>query len=69
VEAAITEALRAADAAGVRGSAVTPFLLARVAEATGGESVAANRALLLNNASHAARFAVAYAELASAVSR
>ncbi len=38
---------------------VTPWLLARVAELTGGESVAANRALLLNNATVAARIAVA----------
>jgi len=36
---------------------VTPFLLARVAELTGGESVEANRALLLNNATWAARIA------------
>jgi pseudouridine-5'-phosphate glycosidase len=62
IEAAIAEALGAADAAGIRGPAVTPFLLAYVADATGGESVAANRALLLNNATHAAQFARAYAE-------
>ena len=39
----------------VRGQRVTPFLLARVAELTGGESIAANRALLLHNAGLAAR--------------
>ena len=64
LEAAVAEALAAARAANVRGPALTPFLLARVAEATGGESVAANRALLLNNATQAARFAGAYAALA-----
>jgi pseudouridine-5'-phosphate glycosidase len=64
LEAAVTEALAAANAAHVQGPALTPFLLARVAEATGGESIAANRALLLNNATQAARFAVAYAGLA-----
>jgi pseudouridine-5'-phosphate glycosidase len=69
VETAIAAALRSAEEAGVRGAAVTPYLLARVAEATGGESVAANRALLLNNATLAARFAVAYAERGSAVAR
>jgi pseudouridine-5'-phosphate glycosidase len=69
VELAIVDALRAAEEAGVHGSAVTPYLLARVAEATGGESVAANQALLLNNARQAARFAVAYAERRSAVAR
>jgi pseudouridylate synthase len=63
VEAAVAEALAAAEAAQVRGSALTPYLLARVAEATGGESVAANRALLVNNATLAARFARAYAAL------
>lgn len=63
MERAVASAVAAAEAAGVHGSALTPFLLAHVAEATGGESVTANRALLLNNATHAARFAVAYAEL------
>ncbi len=59
MNAAIEQALRQADAEHVRGPALTPFLLARVADLTGGESVAANRALLLNNARWAARFAVA----------
>jgi pseudouridine-5'-phosphate glycosidase len=63
IEAAIAAALAAADEEGVRGAAVTPFLLAHLARATHGESVAANRALLLNNATLAARFAVAYATL------
>jgi pseudouridine-5'-phosphate glycosidase len=63
LEAAITKALAAARAAHVGGPALTPFLLARVAEATGGKSIAANRALLLNNATQAARFASAYAAL------
>ncbi|HEV2238473.1 MAG TPA: pseudouridine-5'-phosphate glycosidase [Ktedonobacterales bacterium] len=63
IEAAIAAALQAADEQGVRGAAVTPFLLAHLAEATHGASVAANRALLLNNAMLAARFAVAYAAL------
>ncbi|HEY7984308.1 MAG TPA: pseudouridine-5'-phosphate glycosidase [Ktedonobacterales bacterium] len=63
IEAAIAAALQAADDQGVRGAAVTPFLLAHLAQATHGASVAANRALLLNNAALAARFAVAYAAL------
>ena len=54
---AVDQALREAEAEQVRGPELTPFLLARVAELTGGESVAANRALLLNNAIWAARFA------------
>jgi pseudouridine-5'-phosphate glycosidase len=59
VEAHIARALEDAECQQVRGPAVTPFLLARMAELTGGESVAANRALLLNNATCAARFATA----------
>jgi len=61
VEREVARALAEAGARGVRGPEVTPFLLARLAELTGGESVAANRALLLNNATWAARFAVALA--------
>lgn len=60
--AAIDEALRLAREQGVHGAAITPFLLAHIARVTSGESVAANRALLVNNARWAARFARAYAE-------
>src|SRR5579863_7981695 len=60
LEAATEEALRQAKRQGVRGSATTPFLLAHVAKATRGESVEANKALLVNNARCAARFARAY---------
>lgn len=60
LEAATEEALRLAKQQGIRGSAITPFLLAHVARATGGESVEANKALLVNNARWAARFAGAY---------
>src|SRR5947209_9117728 len=60
LEAATEEALRLAREQGIRGSATTPFLLAHVAHATGGESVEANKALLINNARWAARFARAY---------
>src|SRR6266478_1775611 len=56
LEAATEEALRLARAEGIRGAATTPFLLAHVARATAGESVEANKALLLNNAKWAARF-------------
>lgn len=60
LEAATEEALRLAKQEGIRGSATTPFLLAHVAKATRGESVEANKALLVNNALLAARFARAY---------
>jgi pseudouridine-5'-phosphate glycosidase len=59
----ITIALAEAEEQGIHGPATTPFLLARLAQLTGGESVTANRALLLNNATQAARFAKALAEL------
>jgi pseudouridine-5'-phosphate glycosidase len=54
VEAAIERALAKASAAGVRGQAVTPFLLAAVAEETHGESMRTNIALLRQNARIAA---------------
>src|SRR5579884_3733507 len=60
LEAATEEALRLAREQGVRGPATTPFLLAHVAKVTAGESVEANKALLINNAQWAARFAAAY---------
>jgi pseudouridylate synthase len=59
----ITVALAEAEEQGIRGPATTPFLLARLAQLTGGESVTANRALLLNNATQAAHIAKALAEL------
>ena len=60
LEAATREALRLAREQGIRGAATTPFLLAHVAKVTAGESVEANKALLINNALWAARFARAY---------
>ncbi len=59
MEGVISTALREAEAQGIRGKAVTPFLLARVSELTHGESKAANLALLENNARVAAEIAVA----------
>lgn len=59
VETAVAEALGAAAASGVRGAAVTPFLLAAVERATGGASLQANLALLEANAALAARIAIA----------
>jgi pseudouridine-5'-phosphate glycosidase len=58
---AIDEALRLAGERHICGSATTPFLLSHIAHTTAGESVAANQALLVNNARWAARFASAYA--------
>jgi len=56
---AIRIALSDAESRGIRGRAVTPFLLDRLHAVTGGESVRANLALLRNNARVAAALAVA----------
>ncbi len=47
---AVAAAVRDAEAAGVVGPALTPWLLARIAEITGGASVVANTALIVNDA-------------------
>ena len=65
VETAIERALAEARDQRVTGSKLTPFLLARVAALTQGESLTANRALLLNNATVAARIARALAAIAT----
>jgi pseudouridine-5'-phosphate glycosidase len=59
MERAIKAALEQAKEQGIRGAAITPFVLERVAEGTTGESIRANKALLINNAQWAARFAQA----------
>jgi len=64
LDAVIEEAVSRAKKEGIRGAATTPFILDHVARATGGESVEANTALLINNATWAGRFARAYAEQA-----
>jgi pseudouridine-5'-phosphate glycosidase len=64
VESAITRALAKASVAGVRGQAVTPFLLAAMAEETHGESMRTNIALLRQNARVAAQVACAITDLA-----
>jgi pseudouridylate synthase len=55
----IADALGAADELGIRGGGVTPFVLSRVADASGGRTVLTNVALVINNARAAARIAVA----------
>jgi pseudouridine-5'-phosphate glycosidase len=57
VDGAIQQALDEAQARGLRGQGVTPFLLMRVSELTSGDSLRANLALLLNNARLAAQIA------------
>lgn len=59
IDGIIAQALREADARGVKGKAVTPFLLARIKDLTGGRSLATNIALVKHNALVGARLAVA----------
>lgn len=66
IEAAVADALASVEQRGLRGPDVTPFLLAAISEATGGESVAANLALLENNARVGAEIAVALGKHARA---
>ena len=63
IEGRIRDALSQAAAAGVSGKDVTPFLLARIRDLSGGESQRANVALVLNNARLAAEIATAFAAL------
>ena len=57
IDKAIAQALLEASAQGVKGKDVTPFLLARIKELTGGESLASNIQLVLNNVRLAAQIA------------
>ena len=54
---AIEEAVKGAELAGIHGTSLTPYLLARLNQATSGESLKANVALLKNNAILAAEIA------------
>jgi len=65
IDVAIAQALSDAEAQGIIGKDSTPFLLARVAALTGGDSLASNIQLVLNNARLAAAIAVDYAALAA----
>lgn len=57
VDSWIAQALLEAEAQGIRGQAVSPYLLSRVSELSAGKSMAANLALLKNNAEIAAQVA------------
>ena len=60
VEPLIAEALAAATQRGISGQAVTPFVLSRLHERSGGRTLAANRELVVANAALAAEIAVAW---------
>ena len=63
ISRAIDEAIAQANAQGIHGKATTPFLLAKVKELTGGDSLDANIQLVFNNARLAARTAAALCRL------
>ena len=63
INAAIDQAIAECNEKGIHGKETTPFLLARVAELTGGDSLASNIRLVFNNAKIAAQTAVAYQSL------
>ena len=63
INAAIDQALAEAEAQGIRGKETTPFLLARIKDITGGDSLASNIQLVLNNARLGAQTAAALASL------
>jgi len=63
IDAAIDKAIAECYTQGIKGKETTPFLLARVAELTGGDSLASNIQLVYNNARLTAKTAVAYSSL------
>ena len=62
INGVIARAVEEARAPGIHGKATTPFLLAKIKDITGGDSLAANIRLVYNNAALAARTAAALCE-------
>ena len=60
IDAAIDHAIKEASEKGIKGKETTPFLLAKVVELTGGDSLDSNIALVLNNARLAAKAAAEF---------
>ena len=63
INKAIDQAIAESVEKGIQGKQTTPFLLARVAELTGGDSLASNIRLVYNNARLAAQVAAHLSEL------
>ena len=63
INRAIDEAIASSVQDGIHGKAATPYLLAKVKELTGGDSLESNIRLVFNNASLAAKTAAAYCRL------
>lgn len=64
INAAIDKAVAECKAQGIHGKATTPFLLARIKDITGGDSLDSNIQLVFNNARLAARTAAELSKLA-----
>ena len=60
IDAAIDQAIKEASEKGIKGKETTPFLLAKVVELTGGDSLDSNIALVMNNARLAAKTAAEF---------
>ncbi len=65
IEGWIAKALADAEGRGIRGKAVTPFLLSKIAELSGGASLESNVALFHNNVRHGCQVAAALSRSAS----
>jgi pseudouridine-5'-phosphate glycosidase len=63
INSAIDQAVTESVEQGIKGKDITPFLLARVAELTGGDSLASNIQLVYNNARLAAKIAEAFQKM------
>lgn len=63
INAAIDKALKEADEKGIKGKETTPFLLAKIKDITGGESLETNIKLVYNNAEVAAKIACELSKL------
>lgn len=65
IDQAIQDALNQADAQNIKGKDITPFLLSKIAELTGAESLASNVQLIINNAKVGGQIACQFAGLKS----
>ena len=63
INGVIEQAIREMDERGIKGKECTPFLLAKITEITGGESLASNIQLVYNNAAVGTEIAAAYCRL------
>lgn len=63
IDSCIETAIKEMDKLGIHGKESTPYLLAKICELTGGESLESNIKLVLNNAKIGSQIAVEYAKL------